>query len=310
MRKIGSVTDQKQARTFCDFLYAKGIENECEPNSSGTFDVWVHRDEQLDEAEEYLQRFESDPANPEFKSAARAGEQLFKQQQRAERQQRSQAIDVRTKWGRGVVVRMGGATAALMAISIGTYLMTEFGSEAAGLPSLRQLFSISRLPSGGGLITDGETIHSTFLYEVRRGQIWRLFTPMFLHFGILHILFNMMWLKTLGSSIERADGTLRLVLQVLVIAAISNVAQYAVAGPYFGGMSGVVYGLFGYAWIVGKHAPETGMGIDQNNVIIMLVWAGLCLTGLVGPVANTAHFSGLACGLVWAAIRLRRIPFA
>lgn len=311
MRKIGTIPDQKQARVFCDFLYSKGIENECEPNSSGTFDVWVHRDEQLAESEELLEKFVSDPQNPEFKAAARAGEELFKQQQKQVKKQRVKAVDVRTQWGSGAVLRMGKATAALMAISIGAFLLGMFGSEVRELPNIRQLFSISSFPPGAGIISDAETvqIERNFLYEVRHGQVWRLFTPMFLHFGVIHILFNMMWLKTLGSTIERADGTARFIFQVLVISAIGNVAQYMVSGPYFGGMSGVVYGLFGYSWIVGKYEPATGLGIDQNNVVMMLVWAGLCLTGLVGPIANTAHFTGLACGLIWAAIRLRRIPF-
>ena len=46
-----------------------------------------------------------------------------------------------------------------------------------------------------------------WLSEVRQGQIWRLFTPMFLHFSIAHIAFNLLNMLTLGKVIERRIGT-------------------------------------------------------------------------------------------------------
>jgi GlpG protein len=69
---------------------------------------------------------------------------------------------------------------------------------------------------------------------------------MFLHFSPLHLLFNMMWLKDLGGVIEVRRGRWRYLGLVLLIAGISNLAQGIVSGPFFGGMSGVVFGLFGY----------------------------------------------------------------
>ena len=142
------------------------------------------------------------------------------------------------------------------------------------------------------------------LSDIRSGEVWRLVTPIFIHFGFLHILFNMMWLRELGTAIEFRRGSLRFVLFVLAIAVSSNLGQYTVnrimeeGGPNFGGMSGVVYGMFGYIWMKSHFDPASGFFIPRNLVIMMIGWFFLCMTGFVGPIANTAHAVGLCGGML------------
>jgi GlpG protein len=132
----------------------------------------------------------------------------------------------------------------------------------------------------------------------RSGQVWRLLTPIFIHFSFLHLLFNMLWLKDLGTIIEVRQGAGRLVLLVAILAVASNVGQYLVSGPNFGGMSGVVYGLLAYIWMRGKCDPFSGYFIHPQIFIMMMIWFFLCLTGLLGNIANTAHAVGLVVGII------------
>jgi len=142
----------------------------------------------------------------------------------------------------------------------------------------------------------------TGLPEITSGQIWRLVSPIFLHFSILHIVFNMLWVYMLGGVIELRQGKWLLLLLVILTAIISNLIQYIVSGFYFGGMSGVVYALFGYVWIQGLTNDMFGVQLQQQLVIIMLGWFFICWSGVLELfglfIANTAHTAGLLSGII------------
>jgi GlpG protein len=69
-------------------------------------------------------------------------------------------------------------------------------------------------------------------------------------------------------------------------------------GPFFGGMSGVDYALFGYAWMKTRYDPTPGLFLPRETVLMGLIWLVVCLTGLAGNIANTAHFVGLGVGVI------------
>ena len=135
-----------------------------------------------------------------------------------------------------------------------------------------------------------------FLPEVLHGQVWRLVTPILMHGSILHILFNMFWLRDLGTLLETKHGSRNFLLLVLATGVGSNLLQYAVSGPNFLGMSGVVYGLLGYLWVQGRMNPGFGFELNSQTVMIMAAWLVLGFTGLLGPIANWAHLGGLIMG--------------
>jgi GlpG protein len=71
----------------------------------------------------------------------------------------------------------------------------------------------------------------------------------------------------------------------------------------FGGMSGVVYGLFGYLWMKSRFEPQLQMFMPPSTVVILVAWLVLGWTGalnqlVVGAIANWEHTIGLAVGVV------------
>jgi GlpG protein len=85
---------------------------------------------------------------------------------------------------------------------------------------------------------------------------------------------------------------------LLLLAVGSDLAEYLWSGPMFHGMSGVVYELFGYVWMQARYLPRPDLFIDRNNAIVLMVWLFLCMSGLLGAIANAAHVGGLLVGAV------------
>lgn len=138
------------------------------------------------------------------------------------------------------------------------------------------------------------------------GQWWRLITPIFLHFGMMHLVFNALWIWVLGEMIEKNQGQVKLIALILFTSLVSNSAQFLLNGSsQFGGLSGVVYGYLGYIWLRGRLKPEEGLVISNTLVIFMLGWMLLGMTdfsrSLLGlNMANEAHLGGLLAGLAFA----------
>lgn len=289
MRPIGTLEQEAQARQLYDLLLAKGIEGHVDQNRQGRWEVWVLDDIHMEAATALLERFGRRPDDPDFVQAIQAARQK-RQEQANQAPRRARVVNARAILYTSPVP-LGLLSMVFIGISVAVTLLTYYH----GNERLWQFMSITQFQR-----TESRTLdYEKGLPEVRRGQVWRLFTPMFLHFGALHILFNMLWLRDLGSMIEARKGSWQLLLLALVLAGLSNIGQYLHTGPTFGGMSGVVYGLLGYIWMQGKFNPASKLSLQPQTVTFMIVWFFVCLSGAVGPIANTAHAVGLAAGVAW-----------
>ncbi|MBN1507108.1 MAG: rhomboid family intramembrane serine protease [Sedimentisphaerales bacterium] len=295
MRLIGHLEDEAQTKRFTDFLYSRGIESHTDPAADGRRQVWVIDDINVEAATSLLAHFREAPDDPAVEQAARAAEKQRLRKEKAQAPKRVSIVDARTLFYTPPVP-VGFLSVILIAICVVVAVMTKLGENQ----SLTQPLSITRYWEA-----DRHVPGDRSLPEVRHGQVWRLFTPIFLHFGILHLLFNMLWLRDLGSMIEARRSSWMLLILVLVLAGTSNLAQFLYKGPDFGGMSGVVYGLLGYIWMQGRFNPASGLSLQPQTVAMMVVWFVVCLTGMAGPVANTVHAVGFAVGIGWGLLDAR-----
>jgi len=287
MRLIGHLTDENSARAFADYLYVQGIENQLEQDKYDGWGIWISDEDKIGRASDLLTAFRQNPSDPKYTKEAKGAAELRAQEQKDQESYRKRLRSRRQLFRPLTAYGFGPLTFAMIAVSVVVFFLSSFGHNN---DAIRGLF-----------ITDFSTgLWDTTLPEIRHGQIWRLITPIFIHFGPLHIIFNMLWLRDLGSMIEGRQSSLHLLLLTIVIAICSNLGQvYIGHSPDFGGMSGVVYGLLGYVWMRGKFDPASGLYLHPYNVIMMLVWFFACLLNIIPHVANTAHAVGLGIGIAW-----------
>ena len=126
----------------------------------------------------------------------------------------------------------------------------------------------------------------------------RTITPMFLHFGELHLVFNMLWLWYFGRQLEPRQARWLYPVVILVTSFTANTAQYLIGGGNnFGGMSGVVYGLLGYAWVLQKMLPG-GRPILSDQMFMIFIIMLVAMEVLASSwIASAAHLGGLLSGL-------------
>ena len=141
---------------------------------------------------------------------------------------------------------------------------------------------------------------------IQGGEYYRLFTCMFLHFGIEHLANNMLVLFVLGSRLEQSVGKIRLLLIYLVGGVLGNVfslcmemkaQDFAVSA----GASGAVFAIMGaMIYVVIRNRGWLG-DLSLRQILIMAAFSlyfGFTSTG----VDNTAHVGGLIAGLVLAVL--------
>jgi len=166
------------------------------------------------------------------------------------------------------------------------------------------------------LKSSGSNLYPSFenTYIVSQ-EWWRLISPTFLHFSLTHLIFNCLWIYILGSRIEIIDGRGIFLTLFLISGLSSNLGQYFITGDYlFGGLSGSVYGLLGYCFIL--DLDNRGQRYDLPNAlyIFMFIWLLIGFTGLLkifgfGNVANIAHLVGMIAGFILGIIARYTLKF-
>ncbi|MCY4183614.1 MAG: rhomboid family intramembrane serine protease [Gammaproteobacteria bacterium] len=126
----------------------------------------------------------------------------------------------------------------------------------------------------------------------------RTLAPMLLHFGELHLVFNMLWLWYFGRQLEPRRPRWLYPAVIALTSFTANTAQYLLGGGNnFGGMSGVVYGLLGFAWITQKLLPGTRPILSDQMFGIFLVMLVAMEIFASSWIATAAHLGGLLAGL-------------
>ncbi|WP_149498753.1 rhomboid family intramembrane serine protease [Roseiconus lacunae] len=349
MRRIGTLSDPTKARRFTDYLFTQSIEcnldiektTESGPqtgdNTNGEVaagdyqcHLWIRDEEQVDRAREELAAFRADPDAEKFRVASEAESLRKKKASDAQRKkQLVKKVQHRTPGGMsgGGLSRIGArqqtipVVITIIVLSVLASFSTGFDrpqrSLIPGEPSSEEtLRNALTFVEPSDYLIDGDPYAS-----IKKGEVWRLVTPIFLHGNTFHLAFNMMALFFLGSAIERIEGSVFLAVLFIASAIVGTLFQvslppesalppilHGLAGSHSSiGASGGVIGLFGYLWIRPMLSNSYPIDISPSNVAFLLGYLVICIFFL-DHIANGAHIGGLFMGMLAAVVIAKAFP--
>ncbi|MDG2207732.1 MAG: rhomboid family intramembrane serine protease [Pirellulales bacterium] len=268
MRQIGVLTTQTDAERFVDYLLTLKVDARVDSDGD-QWAVWVRDERAVERARTLFSQFQASPNAPEYRQSENEARRIRAREQKRQKKIAKKAIDVRTTWSHPATKQFP------ITLGIAIFCAAVFIISANGINWWLMPLDLSQISANH--------------------QYWRLLTPIFLHGGWLHLIFNLLWFVYLGHMIEARRGTWRYLILILILAVVSNFLQFAMEGPSIG-ISGVVCGLFGYVWIKSVCDPGAGFYLSSLTAIIFLVSLFIWRP----EVAHIAHFAGLFTGMLIA----------
>jgi len=273
MMRITHFNNPRLAQAFVDYMVTRGVTLRIE-HQDGSWNILLQDESQAAMVENELQQFIRDPLHPRYQDAS------WQSGNTASGLQYSSVslLD-------NIRQRAGPLTMTLMIACVAVYILMQLLGD-------RAVMSWLAWPAGEG----------------QYFQLWRWFSHALLHFSLLHILFNLMWWWYLGGAVEKRIGSGKLVVITLISALLSGWMQAKFSGVWFGGLSGVVYALMGYAWLRGERDPESGIYLERGLMAFAILWLVIGYFGVFGlSIANAAHVTGLLVGLAMALVDTRHV---
>lgn len=181
------------------------------------------------------------------------------------------------------------------------------------------LVFLAMLAGGAGLWHSSNAVQlawgANFGPATQDGQWWRLASALFLHFGALHLTFNMWALWDGGQLVERMFGSLRFAVVYFSSGLIGNLLSLVAHGgqAVSGGASGAIFGIYGallvFLWSERRHLDKRefrwlfwgAIGFSAATIVF-----GFMITGI----DNAAHIGGFLSGLLGGRILLRPLDSA
>lgn len=135
---------------------------------------------------------------------------------------------------------------------------------------------------------------------ILRGEVWRLFTSMFLHIGLAHLAFNAYALFIFGLEMERLYGSDRFLVIYVLSGLFGSLVSFASRGPNVlsAGASGAIFGIIGMelAFFLMHRDIFGQFGRQRLMNTLFIIGLNLVFGFTVPGIDNLAHLGGLVAG--------------
>ncbi len=316
MRLLKTFTEQAPCERLYSYLILQGIPAEVHEEGTG-LTLWIKNEDHVPQAKQILARFETYPDAPEFQGLAQAAQKHIAAQQAERERIARNTIAPSRDWQRS---SRGGldlsrafqetpivCSMLLFAILVFLAPMLSAAWDVTQYLLFQDYREIRGSLKTGALPTTWDLLPWS--------EPWRFIGPIFLHSGVMHILFNSWCIWEFGRQIERREGKLLTLLLILVSASVSNTLQAMLVSPMFGGLSGVAFAMIGFAWLRQSSLAGQGYLLSPGVMVMAFIWLAIGFAQELPAMksmnsvrmANYCHLGGLVMGWAMAAI-LNAVP--
>jgi GlpG protein len=316
MRQLCTLDNEIQAQQFTAYLFTLGISAAVDADTSPgdppttSWIIWILEEDDLEQSRKELEGFRENPEDSRYSEAVEQAGQLLKEEAEHKARVQNQQVDIQGRWrNQAANSKRRPLTMTLLLVCGAVFFFSGFGEKQDG--AVMQALQFIDLPAAKAA---GSPVDR--YYSLKQGQVWRLVTPIFIHLSLMHLVFNMLWLYQLGSILESRYMPARFGLLVLFTGIAGIVAQSCMPEEWGGsvlggGMSGVVFGLLGFLWVKSRYDPDSGLVLNNNVFIFMMVYLVLGFSGVLESffglhIGNWAHAGGLVAGMLSAFISIHR----
>jgi GlpG protein len=269
------VLKKDNALIFSDYLNSIGIQTRAKEKFSGNYGIFVRNEDDALRVKRELVKYYDSPYSKVFTKSSWERGKTF-----------SDSKQIKDLWYLPFSFEITSITSVVEIICVFIYILSLFNEEWC-----IEYLALSR----------DEQFFNILNY-------YKLLTPIFVHFGFMHIAFNLVMFEAMARPIERFFGKSKLFSLVVSIGLLSNVLQYCFidGNTVFGGLSGVVYGVIAYCALVSKseNVPD-GFFIPKGLLAVSIIFIGLGF--IFSGIANLCHLGGLVVGLVWGLVDLKKL---
>ena len=272
MLMITSFANPRVAQAFVDYMQTQGVILTIQHHAQS--DIWLADESQTDRVKAELARFLENPADPRYLAASWQSGQV-----------NSGLRYRRFPFMTAIRERTGPLTVFIAAVCVLVFVLMNIVGDQIVMVWLAWPWDVSL-----------------------RFEVWRYFTHTVMHFSLVHIIFNLFWWWYLGGAVEKRLGSGKLLVITFISALLSGFIQHHLTGPWFGGLSGVVYALIGYVWLYGMRNPKRGLFLPSGLVIYTIILLAAEWFGVMGfESASGAHTTGLLVGLAMALVDTQNV---
>lgn len=146
-----------------------------------------------------------------------------------------------------------------------------------------------------------DTVGAKDPVALAQGQWWRFATPIFVHIGLIHFLFNTMGLYYIGYQLERVLGAGWFLAIYLLAGIAGNISSSVFTVAMSAGASGALFGLLGAGYFlertIGDHIESLTGRRPRQRVYSGMVFINVLLGLIIPGIDNAAHIGGLVVGV-------------